>query len=105
MIQEAILIVLVFILLTQIGVLRVDTLTSMFGQSGYESDDEIIQRKKKRHSSSRRNRDRRDKHMTPISKIIQERRQVDPDDPEEIQRAIMDELNHHDSLFLTPTPI
>ena len=76
----------------------------MFKKDGYESDDEVVYRRK-RHRDRRKK--QKDRQMTPISSIIQEnrRKSPDPDDPEEIQRAIMNELNHHDALFLTPSPI
>lgn len=108
MIQQMIIGLLFVIILIQIGVLRVDSITSIFQQDGYESDDDVRVRKKSHRKRGRgEKRARKDRHMTPISKIIQERRlpSPDPDDPEEIQRAIMNELNQHDALFLTPSPI
>lgn len=80
----------------------------MFQKDGYESDDEVVYSKKRRRDRKKRgSKHYTDKHMTPISSIIQERNLPlpDPDDPEEIQRAIMNELNQHDALFLTPSPI
>jgi hypothetical protein len=63
--------------------------------------------KRKKDRDKRRRNKRRDPQMTPIDSVIMNNREkdVDPDDPEEIQRAIMNELNQHDALFLTPSPI
>lgn len=102
MIQQAIVWILFIIILIQLGILRVDYITSVFQRDGYESDDEIVYKRKKD-----RRKQRKDTQMTPISNIIQERGlpSPNPEDPEEIQRAIMNELNQHDALFLTPSPI
>jgi hypothetical protein len=101
MIQELLVGLLLIIILIQIGVLRLDGLLSIFQSTGYESDDELeeYRRKRKRHKHRR---SKKDPHMTPITNILPT---PDPEDPEEIQRAIMNELNQHDALFLTPSPI
>jgi hypothetical protein len=106
MIQQVLVVLLFVVLLVQIGVLHIDTLTSFFQKDGYESDDEIDMRKYKK-SKRKDKKKRKDTQMTPISSIIQERQlpSPNPEDPEEIQRAIMNELNQHDALFLTPSPI
>lgn len=79
----------------------------MFQKDGYESDDEVVYRRKKKNRNKKGRNRHADRQMTPISNIIQEKNLAspDPDDPEEIQRAIMNELNQHDALFLTPSPI
>ena len=104
MIQQMIVGLLLFIILIQIGVLRVDSISSMFQKDGYESDDEVVYKRRKQKDRRKKPKDRQ---MTPISNIVQERRNHSPDsdDPEEIQRAIMNELNQHDALFLAPNPI
>jgi len=104
MIQQVIVGLLFVIILIQLGILRVDSITSVFQRDGYESDDEIVYKRKRKKDRRKRN---KDTQMTPISNIIQERGlpSPDPDDPEEIQRAIMNELDQHDALFLTPSPI
>lgn len=85
------------VILVQIGVLRLDFLSSILQTDGYESDDDAeIMRRRRRRKKERTV----DKQMTPIQNIIS-----NPDDPEEIQREIMRELNQHNSLFLTPNPI
>jgi hypothetical protein len=104
MIQQVIVGLLFIIILIQVGVLRIDSISSMFQKDGYESDDEVVY-KRTRHKGKKRK--QKDRQMTPISSIIQEQKMtpMDPEDPEEIQRAIMNELNQHDALFLTPSPI
>lgn len=107
MIQQVIMLLLVVIILLQIGVLRFDTLTTLFQETGYESDDDIEIYRKSRSRRGKTKSKRKDPHMTPIESVMitSKGSEIDPDDPEEIQRAIMNELNQHDALFLTPTPI
>ena len=110
MIQQVILICMVFLVLYQIGVIRFDPLTSFLSQSGYESDEDAEYYKKpKRRRRKRKKYTYDDQEMTPLSEIL-EKKYVDRDpdsvqDPEDIQAQIMSELNKHDGLILTPAPI
>lgn len=110
MIQQALLVCMVFFVLYQIGVIRFDPLTSFLSHSGYESDEEVDYRKRtKRKRRKHKKTYYDDQDMTPISDILQ-KNYVDrePDsvqNPEDIQEQIMSELNQHDGLILTPAPV
>jgi hypothetical protein len=105
MIQQILVVLLVIVILIQIGVLRFDTVSSLLQDTGYESDNDIeVYQRARRKSKNRRKSKRKDPNLTPIGDVIGAI-PTDPDDPEEIQRAIMNELNQHDALFLTPSPI
>ena len=109
MIQQVILICMVFLVLYQIGVIRFDPVTSFLTQSGYESDDDAEYYKKPKRRRKKRRKQTYDQDMTPLSEILQKRyvdREEDSaQDPEDIQAQIMSELNKHDGLILTPAPI
>ena len=107
MIQQILVVLLVIVILLQIGVLRFDTVSSLLQDTGYESDNDIeVYQRVRRKYKNRRKSKKKDPNLTPIGDVIGAiPTEPDPDDPEEIQRAIMNELNQHDALFLTPSPI
>jgi capsular polysaccharide biosynthesis protein len=128
LIQQILLGILLILIFYNLGFIHLNPITHFIQGDGYESDEEITVKRHKNSSSKRKSSGNgNDRYITPITEILQSKSvrfgenieeldntkpwssrfgvMNDEDDPEFIQRSIMNELNHHRSQILTPAPI
>lgn len=121
LVQQILIGILLMIILYYLGFIQFHPITHFIQGDGYESDEEIVVKRRKRHTHEKS----RDRMITPITEILQSKAVRfgeniqelenpkpwgsmygggDADDPEYIQRSIMNELNQHHPSILTPAP-